>query len=230
MAGPTLPAPAWKTTSFVRIRNFLDGTPAGGEINVATAWAGLVAYVTGSSGAVYRELISELSRYFRTDKARSVIRDCAARDPSWIQEYADKHLELDSESPGPRPASTAVDSATESASLYDPLGNSPEEHSGEATSGQAARGQEGPRDQPSTETNSGLASKANGNPRPRSDERDSEDPFRNYMTALGFRWDADSETFSHADGRTVRVSDGIFHWLLETPACVWRIADFGRTG
>jgi len=44
------------------------------------------------------------------------------------------------------------------------------------------------------------------------------DPFRDYMTLLGFRWDQGSRTFSHDDGRIVRPSDGLFHWVLSTAA------------
>lgn len=218
IAGSRMSSTKWKTATSIRIRNFLDGTPVGREIDVSTVWTDHDLYAIGSSGSIYRELVSELTRHFQSERARGIIRDCAARDPAWIQEYVQKHLELDSDTMVDKtPKSDAPETA--SSPPYNPL-QKQEPRSAEATNSDQILDQDQVTDECEADTGEAPSqSNPQGKQQTESEKprASRSDPFREYLMSLGFRWDQASETFTHQDGRTVRQSDSIFHWVLNTP-------------
>ena len=79
----------------IRVQKCLNGIAVSPETNAYVAWEDTTLYIDGNPSSLYHKLINEISRYFRTDIAKALIRDCVCRDPEWIKDYAHSHLRVD---------------------------------------------------------------------------------------------------------------------------------------
>ncbi|HOV87851.1 MAG TPA: hypothetical protein PLM79_15940, partial [Syntrophobacteraceae bacterium] len=87
----------WQSVSELKLAPYMDGQPAGPEKSCKALWHDDTIYAQGSSPFHHRDLVIEISRFFRTVVAKRAVQDCTDREPAWIIAYANEHLELDEE-------------------------------------------------------------------------------------------------------------------------------------
>jgi hypothetical protein len=190
----------WKRVDALRVQVFLNGTPAGSESDATVIWHGEVLYIRGSPASLFKSLVEEIARHFSTQEAREVVRDCAARDPAWIEEYAKDHLRFE-EATGPDVPPIETGTRTEAGVL-------PPEEPGESGSEQGpVRGGTGPGEPPPPPSPPEPPA-----PPPKPPAPPEPDRLVTFFQSRGFRWDPQSEVFKHPDGSIIRKTDGIFGW------------------
>jgi hypothetical protein len=211
-AGARLARTTWVPAEAVRVRPFLDGTPAGAEAELSIAWIGDCFYVRGDSTRAYKQIVDEISHYFGGQQAHSTIRACLGRDPRWIQAYADEYLDLSSQPPPDQPTPPAEEpkptSEKEPPSVFPTdvaQHTSPETQPPETADGNPAE----PPPAAEGEKKPDVARKPSPPKEPSKLGR-----LENFLNMRGFAWDSGAGMFIHPDGPVVRRGDGVFPWEL----------------
>jgi hypothetical protein len=181
----------WMPVTKLKVAPYIEGQPAGPESDCKVVWHDHTIYARGTAPNHHRELVDEISRYFKTREAKKVIEDCLDRDEKWILDYAEEHLNLDPETEGVQIREREVDQANETKEVeslkIEQREDEDEEGPGQ-DDGEDLGGKRGKRN---------LLSAG----------------FRSLMVQKGFSWDEAGSYFIGPDGHVVRKSPGAFKWI-----------------
>jgi hypothetical protein len=210
-SGARLARTAWVPAEAVRVRPFLDGTPAGAEAELPIAWIGECFYVRGDSTRGYKQIVQEISKHFTGQQALATIRDCVGRDPRWIQAYADEYLDLTAKPVPDKPAPPVAETKPpdeEQPSVFPT--NGAQEPVPEPPARDTAE-----EDHAETSSPPDDKKKPDGGRRSTAPKEPSKmDRMGHFLATRGFAWDDETGMFVRPDGSVVRRSDGVFSWEL----------------
>lgn len=206
---------SWLRVPGLDVVPCLDGIPVGNRRAANVVWDDQRLLVTGTACRLFKALVRELTRHFELDQARAVIRECAGRDPEWIEEYAAAHLQLEdaaemshvpasSSAPVEAPVGPAthgwqpVVPTREAAPHFDPAPEPSAGEPGDLIAGESDVDEES-QQRPAREVRR----------EPRSLGKRAR--LERFLTSLGFAWSEERSAFVKGPV-VVRKRDGVFPW------------------
>lgn len=190
----------WATVTALRIVSYINDEPAGPETSCKIMWKSNTIYATGKPSSLYRELVEELSRHFKTQAVRRIVYECVDRDPLWLADYAHAHMELLDE------VTQEIIPQKESEKLEVLIKKAPQiititksEDKGETEIVQPVE--------------SIVIAPANGELNDRVPRHDrSQDLFNKHMKESGFEWSENREAYIK-NGAVIKKADKLFNWV-----------------
>lgn len=229
----------WQSVSDLRVAPYLLSEQVGPERNQKVVWHEGMLYAEGSAPTHHKELVSEVSRRFRTLNVRDAIGACIDRDAKWIKSYLEEHLTLVPDAATPPAHTTEMDNGVTATLDEERFKADPADQAvSGVTDGEVDRDGD-----VEDESGTDVTGVPDATP-PLTVRLSANARFRQYLASIGFSWDQYANRFIHpSSGHAIqklhdlplwemidRSSNGdALYWLgkgslevgVEIPADVW---------